>query len=724
MSDAPLSELRPPHLAPLSAVSAGGDDAAHLLERGQAAERAGQRHEARRCYEAALHRLSENDPGARSAALFRWIARTFMTDGDPDAAMDCADVALAVSEAWADRAGEGHAVNVQAAIRWAQGDLDAAEALFLRARSCGVEMDERALVAMTSHNLGIIANIRGDLAEALHHYNVGLENYRALDRQGDVVHALNNLGRLHTDLQRWPDAARAYAEAIEICTEIGDRSSRIGLEVNVAEMCIVRGDRTGASGALENAVRLSSETGDSAWVPHIEKLQGILHREAGEAPEAEAAFGRAVDLSEARQDLLLLAEALRERAELYQREGRNREAMQNLNRAHRLFTQLRAKRELANIDRSVARLEDDFTAFVRRWGESIEAKDRYTQGHCMRVADLSCAIAALCGIDDQSLFWFRIGALLHDVGKLVVPSEILNKPGKLTDAEWTVMRSHPSVGVDMLAGIDFPWDVRPIIESHHERWDGRGYPHGLRGDDIPLSARILAVADVYDALTSLRSYKASSTHEAAMEIMRRDIDAAFDPRVFAAFEAVMERRARPDTRAENDQSTSTGGPTTRPALDVATGDRLTGLPLRDSFERIASQALSDRRATRGVVALIALRVESSDGWSDVYRRRVLRWIAQELRAATRTSDFVARTEENQFMALLPNATRQQAQSVMTRVQSVLARRVDTQGRGLNARRIRATLVTAPDDGDTVDTLFERVDGTSTESETASRTRAG
>ena len=127
----------------------------------------------------------------------------------------------------------------------------------------------------------------------------------------------------------------------------------------------------------------------------------------------------------------------------------------------------------------MSRLEDDFINVVERWGESIEAKDRYTQGHCVRVADLSCAIATALGIDEQSLFWFRIGALLHDVGKLVVPSEVLNKPGKLNDEEWALMRSHPTAGVDMLAGIDFPWDVRPIIESHHERWDGKGYPHGL-----------------------------------------------------------------------------------------------------------------------------------------------------------------------------------------------------------------------------------------------------
>src|ERR1043165_71045 len=143
--------------------------------------------------------------------------------------------------------------------------------------------------------------------------------------------------------------------------------------------------------------------------------------------------------------------------------------------------------------RSMGRLEGDFLDVVERWGESIEAKDRYTQGHCVRVADMSCAIALATGIDGQSLFWFRIGALLHDVGKLVVPAEVLNKPGKLTDEEWTLMRSHPTAGVELLADIEFPWEIRPIVESHHERWDGRGYPHGIGGEEIPVTARVLCI---------------------------------------------------------------------------------------------------------------------------------------------------------------------------------------------------------------------------------------
>jgi HD-GYP domain-containing protein (c-di-GMP phosphodiesterase class II) len=110
------------------------------------------------------------------------------------------------------------------------------------------------------------------------------------------------------------------------------------------------------------------------------------------------------------------------------------------------------------------------------------------------------------------------------------------------------MKQHPRVGVEMLAEIDFPWDVRPIVEFHHERWDGGGYPQGLKGEDIPRTARILCIADVYDALTSERSYKKALTHGEAIDIMRRDIGKQFDPALFALFEDVSVRFAAPVAR--------------------------------------------------------------------------------------------------------------------------------------------------------------------------------
>jgi diguanylate cyclase (GGDEF)-like protein/putative nucleotidyltransferase with HDIG domain len=698
-----------PSTMPRCHARASALDAAQLMETGRTAELAGNRTEARVHYEAALYRFRQEEDSAQVATLLRWIARTYTTDADFDAALDCAAAALAISQASGDSSGEGHAVNVQAVVQWRRGDLDGAEQLYLQARTAALIAGDRVLAGMTSQNLGIIAAIRGDVAEALHHYNVALEHHRASDRLVDVCMVLNNIGRLHTDLRRWHEAETAYDEAVSISESLGDRTTRIGLEVNRAELWLSRDDIRRATQYADGAQRLAKESGESAWAAELAKLLGVLRRKSGLPVEAERYFGEAVALAESQQDSLLLAETLRERAELYRGEGRNREALQSLNRAHRLFEQMRAKRELANIDGSVARLENDFLELVKRWGESIEAKDRYTQGHCMRVADVACAVASASGIEGQSLFWFRIGALLHDVGKLVVPSEVLNKPGKLTPEEWNLMRSHPSAGVDMLAGIDFPWDVRPLIESHHERWDGKGYPHGLKEAEIPLSARILAVADVYDALTSIRSYKTASTHEEAIEIMRRDVGTAFDPAVFGRFEEVM--RAGTVQPSEPAPATTRSEPSRAPSLDLSTADVLTGLPLRASLERIASQALADRAMTNGHVSLLVVDV----GAGAIERLKqdragpnaLLRGVARQLRNATRGTDFVARSNDHQFMALLAGSTANDARSVMNRVQNALARVL--RRRQVDFESIRIAVVTAPDHGNTAAELLAAAD---------------
>jgi putative nucleotidyltransferase with HDIG domain/diguanylate cyclase (GGDEF)-like protein len=713
-SSAPRSSTR---LAPLAADQ--------LIELGQAAELSGRRSEAREHYEAALHQLRRHDDSVRAATLLRWIARTHTTDADFDSAMECASAALAISQACGDVAGEGHAINVQAAVHWRRAELDLAEELFLKARVLAVQAGDRMLAGMTSHNLGIIAAIRGDFSDALRHYMVGLDHHRALNRMVDVCMVLNNIGRLHTDLHRWDEAEKAYDEAVAISEALGDRTKRIGVEVNRAELWLARGDAGRATASANLALRLSEESGDKAWAAELAKILGVLRRDAGVPVEAERHFAQAVTLAEAQQDSLLLAETLRERAELYRNQGRNREALQNLNRAHRLFEQMRAKRELANVDKSVARLENDFLDVVKRWGDSIEAKDHHTQGHCKRVADLACAVASKSGIEGQSLFWFRIGALLHDVGKLVVPSEVLNKAGKLTPEEWDLMRSHPSAGVDMLAGIDFPWDVRPLIESHHERWDGKGYPHALSGTDIPLSARILAVADVYDALTSVRSYKAASTHEEAMEIMRRDVGAAFDPEVFARFEEVMRDNA-PETGTVPATELPRVDLSRGNTLDFATADVLTGLPLRPALARIAEQTLGARTVTGGFVSLLVVDV-GAEALDRLRQDRagpnaLLRGVARQMRNATRATDFVARSSEHQFMALLAGSSAADARTVMLRVQNALARVL--RRRQVDLESIRLAVVTAPDHGRTAAELLAAAEQAIEESRPAVRGDGG
>ena len=129
-----------------------------------------------------------------------------------------------------------------------------------------------------------------------------------------------------------------------------------------------------------------------------------------------------------------------------------------------------------------------------------------------------------------------------------MPAEVLNKAGKLTDEEWVLMKAHTTEGDAIVAGLDFPWDIRPIVRWHHERWDGSGYPDGLRGEEIPLTARILCVADVYDALTTTRSYRPALSRDEALTIMERDVGRFFDPQLFPVFRGLVEAPAATASR--------------------------------------------------------------------------------------------------------------------------------------------------------------------------------
>ena len=524
-----------------SPASAPVSELADILTRGQALERLGQREDARALYESALHANTATTPGD-IAQLHRLISRAYLQDGDFSAADERAALALSVSEQAEDEAGRGRAINMLASIQWNQGRLDEAQRLFLRARASAIESGEARLAAMTATNLGMIATVRGDHDQALTYHQSSLSDARAAGLADEAMMALNNLGLLHAQMGRYDLAGDAYLESLAIGTVLGDLSKCILAHLNVARLRIRQGDHPAARAACDEATALAKQLGDTHADGEASHIYGIIARASGDVVAAEEHFLRAESSAVERKNLILQGETSRELADLYRQQGRNRQTLQRLNQAHRQFAQLRARRELADVDRRTASLESDFLDVARKWGDSIEAKDIYTHGHCVRVADVACALwARVCAGDDTSLFWFRIGALLHDVGKLMVPAEVLNKAGKLTDEEWKLIRNHPSAGVELLADIEFPWDVRPIVESHHERWDGKGYPHGLIGEAIPLTARVLCIADVYDALTSKRSYKQAFTHAEAMEIMRGDVGTQFDPTLFTAFEEIVRR---------------------------------------------------------------------------------------------------------------------------------------------------------------------------------------
>jgi putative nucleotidyltransferase with HDIG domain len=191
---------------------------------------------------------------------------------------------------------------------------------------------------------------------------------------------------------------------------------------------------------------------------------------------------------------------------------------------------------LGDAELHVEKVDRLYLSTIETLATAIEAKDGVTHDHIRRVQRFAIGLAHALGIhDDETIKAIKAAALLHDTGKLAVPEHILNKPGKLTPLEFEQMKLHVDVGADILASIDFPYPVVPIVRAHHESWDGSGYPRGLKGDDIPIGARILSVVDCYDALTSDRPYRPALSDEDSMKIIVDRRGTMYDPLVVDTF---------------------------------------------------------------------------------------------------------------------------------------------------------------------------------------------
>ena len=196
---------------------------------------------------------------------------------------------------------------------------------------------------------------------------------------------------------------------------------------------------------------------------------------------------------------------------------------------------------LEQLYESNKRLRHDLERVVRALSGAVEAKDNYTEGHLQRVSAFAIAVGKKLGLGERDLDMLRIASALHDVGKIGIPEQILNKPGPLDEAERRIMERHPEIGARILSNVEGLGHAAPVVLHHQERWDGeqkglyRGYPHGLRGDEIPLGARIIAVVDAFDAMTSDRTYRAARPMSEARRVLEEEAGHQFDPTVVTAF---------------------------------------------------------------------------------------------------------------------------------------------------------------------------------------------
>ena len=508
------------------------------LEAGKRAQEAGRWDEALSIYHAALAEWQPKG-GAPTCELLRKIGIVHYYRGDFSVALNLFESSrrIATEHELLDQIVKS--TNSLGIVRQALGELDLAEALYEEAQYLAVELNDLRQAAMIEQNLAIVACIRGQTEQAIERYQRVLEKYKQLGNLTGATRVLNNLGMAYIDLGNWADAETVLSQGLSQAEALRDQEMLATVQLNRAELYLRLDRFDDARACCDQAFEIFARLESKSGLGETYKTYGVLFREAGKLHLAEAHLSLVAELAQAADHPLLEAEAESQFALVHLAQGRDKEGLKSLSRAHRLFSNLKASRELVDVERQLDKLESTYLKVVQSWGESIESKDRYTAGHCTRVADYACRLAEAVGFSKRELTWLRMGAFLHDVGKTGIDAAVLNKTGPLDDAEWEEMRRHTVVGDEIVAELDFPYEIRPMVRSHHERWDGKGYPDCLAAEQIPLSARILAIADTYDALTSTRSYRPAASSEKALSIMEGLGGMQFDPTLLRAFLRLM-----------------------------------------------------------------------------------------------------------------------------------------------------------------------------------------
>lgn len=287
------------------------------------------------------------------------------------------------------------------------------------------------------------------------------------------------------------------------------------------------------------ALVVAKKYGTSENLAEALHVYAMIERIRGEWTRSEKALKKAESYCNALYSSITLAEVHMERGLLAEATGKWRTAIVSMSRAQRMMEELSGKRSDDFLDQKLGEVESNLFRIARTIGQIVEMRAMMTPGHSERVARLSLELAREVGLASFQGKGVFVAGFLHDLGKVRVRRDVLTGKGKLTEEKLELLRKHPVWSCDLLDEAEFTWPVRESILSHHERYDGTGYPRGLQGDEIPIEARILAIADVYDILTAPRHEWRASTGSEVLAIMEEDMRGKFDPDLFKTFKEMI-----------------------------------------------------------------------------------------------------------------------------------------------------------------------------------------
>src|SRR5438552_563710 len=348
---------------------------------------------------------------------------------------------------------------------------------------------EHLVLAEALRRLAVVRHRRGDSADAR---ELCRRSHAVSRHAGDTVlagEALNTLGGIDLETDAIADAREHFLRALELGGQ--SRELRARAEQNLGILANIQGDFDEALARYRRSLDAYRASNDEHGCAIAYHNLGMASADLHQLDDAERYFGQSYEIAERAGDLHLQGLCLVNHADVHLERERYDEAQRNAEGALVTFDRLGALSDKADAYRVLGMV-------FRETGRP------------------ALAVARALGMDQRAQTTLRLGAYLHDLGKVRVPHEILNKPGPLTRNELEVVQMHPIWGIELLAGVEFPWDLKPIIRWHHERYDGTGYPDRLRGDAIPLAAQIVGIVDVYDALTTTRPYRAAFSRAAAL----------------------------------------------------------------------------------------------------------------------------------------------------------------------------------------------------------------
>jgi len=499
-------------------------------EKGKVLSRLGRYDEAIREFQKLLDYCQDEKLLSKRVDVFLGIGQLMAKTGEHDRALGYIHRALSGFRRLNNASGICKSLRNLGAIYINLGEFDDAEAAYDEAIEMALQEKLHIIYADLYNNLGTIKNIRGDWKAALECYFKAKDVF---EKEGEIrksAYTLNNIGITLLEQGQLTNARDSFLSALRVAGTVRDESLLLILNLSLTDLSLKVGNYSDAGRYCQATARYleARDLRNAQWV-EMKKLAGKIACNEKDFDNAQQYFDEAFLLAEELRLQFNAAEILFEKGNLLFETDQHMEALQTLERAFKLFHQFKASGKVENTESLINSIEELYLKVFEGMARKVDRKDAYTKGHSDRVANLALLIAQKLGLPDHEIKAVVAGALLHDIGKLHIPDKLLKKPGKLTPEEFDEIKEHPDIGVQLLTGIKLPWDIISMIRHHHEKFDGTGYPSGLKGEMIPSSARIICVADVFDALTSERPYRKAFLPDKALHMMKYEMTFSFDP---------------------------------------------------------------------------------------------------------------------------------------------------------------------------------------------------